>query len=164
MENTLKRRIVIVDKPNAPQSALRIGHVGLQRNSPDYAPVLVMNDILGGLFSSRINLNLREAHGYTYGAFSFFQFRRGTGPFVIGSMIRTDVTAPAVKEVFNEVEKIRARAGDAGRAGDGEGVECARADGGFRDHDARRRAPSRTCSSTACRRTTTARCRPRSRE
>jgi zinc protease len=108
VENTLKRRIVIVDKPNSPQSALRIGHVGLQRNSPDYAPALVMNDILGGLFSSRINLNLREAHGYTYGAFSFFQFRRGTGPFVIGSMIRTDVTAPAVKEVFNEVDKIRA--------------------------------------------------------
>ncbi|MGA1998766.1 MAG: pitrilysin family protein [Terriglobales bacterium] len=106
--NTLSRRIVIVDKPNAPQSALRIGHVGLQRNSPDYAPVLVMNDILGGLFSSRINLNLREAHGYTYGAFSTYQFRRGTGPFIIGSMIRTDVTAPAVKEVFNEVEKIRA--------------------------------------------------------
>ncbi len=108
VENTLKRRIVIVDKPNSPQSALRIGQVGLQRNSPDYAPVLVMNDILGGLFSSRINLNLREAHGYTYGAFSFFQFRRGTGPFVIGSMIRTDVTAPAVKEVFNEVDKMRA--------------------------------------------------------
>jgi zinc protease len=106
--NTLKRRIVIVDKPNAPQSALRIGHVGLQRNSPDYAPVLVMNDILGGLFSSRINLNLREVHGYTYGAGSFFQFRRGTGPFVIGSMIRTDVTAPAVKEVFNEIDKMRA--------------------------------------------------------
>ncbi len=107
VENTLKRRIVIVDKPNSPQSALRIGQVGLQRNSPDYAPVLVMNDILGGLFSSRINLNLREAHGYTYGAFSFFQFRRGTGPFVIGSMIRTDVTAPAVREVFNEVTKFR---------------------------------------------------------
>jgi len=106
--NTLRRRIVIVDKPNAPQSALRIGHVGLQRNSPDYAPVLVMNDILGGLFSSRINLNLREAHGYTYGAFSTYVFRRGTGPFVIGSMIRTDVTAPAVKEVFHELEKIRA--------------------------------------------------------
>jgi len=107
VENTATRRIVIVDKPNAPQSALRIGQVGLQRNSPDYAPALVMNDILGGLFSSRINLNLREAHGYTYGAFSFFNFRRGTGPFVIGSMIRTDVTAPAVKEVFNEVQKFR---------------------------------------------------------
>ncbi len=108
VESTSPRRIVIVDKPNAPQSALRIGQVGLQRTSPDYAPALVMNDILGGLFSSRINLNLREAHGYTYGAYSYFSFRRGTGPFVIGSMIRTDVTAPAVKEVFNEVDRMRA--------------------------------------------------------
>ncbi len=107
VENSGSRRIVIVDKPNAPQSALRVGEVGLQRNSPDYAPALVMNDILGGLFSSRINLNLREAHGYTYGAFSGYQFRRGTGPFFIGSMIRTDVTAPAVKEVFNELDKMR---------------------------------------------------------
>jgi zinc protease len=107
VENTLKRRIVIVDKPNAPQSAVRIGHVGLQRNNPDYPAVSVMNDILGGLFSSRINLNLREAHGYTYGAFSTFLFRRGTGPFVVGSMIRTDVTAAAVKEVFNELAKMR---------------------------------------------------------
>ena len=106
-ENTLSRRVFIVDKPNAPQSALRIGQVGLQRNNPDYAPALVMNDILGGLFSSRINLNLREAHGYTYGAFSTFLFRRGTGPFVVGSMIRTDVTAPAVKEVFNELQKMQ---------------------------------------------------------
>jgi zinc protease len=96
-----------VDKPNAPQSALRMGQVGLQRNNPDYPAASVMNDILGGLFSSRINLNLREAHGYTYGAFSTFLFRRGTGPFVVGSMIRTDVTAPAVKEVFNELQKMR---------------------------------------------------------
>ncbi len=110
VSNTLARRIAIVDMPNAPQSSVRIGHVGLQRNNPDYAPVLVMNDVLGGLFSSRINLNLREAHGYTYGASSIFQFRRGTGPFVVGSMIRTDVTASAVKEVFNELEKMRTSA------------------------------------------------------
>jgi zinc protease len=108
VENTVTRRVVIVDKPHAPQSAVHIGQVGLERRNPDYAAVSVMNDILGGLFSSRINLNLREAHGYTYGAFSYYQFRRGTGPFTIGSMIRTDVTAPAVKEVFHEVEKMRA--------------------------------------------------------
>jgi zinc protease len=105
--NTLTRRVVIVDKPNAPQSALRIGQVGLARSHPDYVPLTVMNDILGGMFSSRINMNLREVHGYTYGAFSQFQFRRGTGPFVVGSMIRTDVTAPAVKEVFAELERMR---------------------------------------------------------
>jgi zinc protease len=105
--STLARRVVIVDKPNAPQSAVRIGQVGLQRSHPDFVPVTVMNDILGGMFSSRINMNLREVHGYTYGAFTQFQFRRGTGPFVVGSMIRTDVTAPAVKEVFAELNRMR---------------------------------------------------------
>jgi zinc protease len=108
VETGQTRRIVIVDKPGAPQSALSIGQVGLERNNPDYVPARLMNEILGGLFSSRINLNLREVHGYTYGARSSFSFRRGKGPFVIRSMVRTDVTAPAVKEVFNEIEKMRA--------------------------------------------------------
>ncbi len=110
VSSTLTRRIVIIDKPGAPQSALRVGQVGLPRNHPDYVPVTIMNDILGGLFSSRINLNLREAHGYTYGAFSQFAFRRGPGPFLVGSMIRTDVTAPAVQEVFTELGKMRTSA------------------------------------------------------
>ncbi len=107
VSNTGIRRVVIVDKPNAPQSALRVGQIGLQRSNPDYVPVTIMNDILGGMFSSRINLNLRETHGYTYGAFSSFDWRRGTGPFMVGSMIRTDVTAPAVKEVFHELDRMR---------------------------------------------------------
>jgi len=102
-----ERRIVIVDKPGAPQSVLRIGQIGIDRKSPDYVPVTVMNEILGGLFSSRINLNLREAHGYTYGAFSQFAPRRAQGPFIVGSMVRTDATAPAVGEVFKELEKMR---------------------------------------------------------
>ncbi|HEU5451221.1 MAG TPA: insulinase family protein, partial [Terriglobales bacterium] len=108
IEGELARKVVIVDKPGSPQSVLRIGEVGLQRNNPDFPSVQVMNEILGGLFSSRINLNLREAHGYTYGAFSTFSYRRGKGPFFVGSMVRTDVTAPAVKEVFNELDKMRA--------------------------------------------------------
>ena len=103
----LTRRIVIVDKPGSPQSVLRIGQAALSRNDPDYVPVMVMNDILGGLFSSRINLNLREAHGYTYGAFSTFHFRRGPGPFLVGSMVRTDATAPSVKEIFHELDRMR---------------------------------------------------------
>ncbi len=101
------RRVVIVDKPASPQSVLRIGQVGLARNNPDYAPVTIMNSILGGLFSSRINLNLREAHGYTYGAFSVFVFRRGPGPFFVGTMVRTDATAPSVKEILGELDKMR---------------------------------------------------------
>ena len=69
-------------RADAPQSELRVGHVGLPRRHPDYFDAMVMNAVLGGLFSSRINLNLREAHGYTYGAFSAFEWRRGAGPFV----------------------------------------------------------------------------------
>ncbi len=96
-----------MDKPGAPQTALRIGHAGISRSNPDYLPVEVMATELGGLFSSRINLNLREQHGYTYGAFAIFQYRRGPGPFLTGSSVRADVTAPAVHEIFNELEKMR---------------------------------------------------------
>ena len=66
-----------------------------------------MNETLGGLFSSRINLNLREQHGYTYGASSQFVFRRSAGPFVVASGVRTDVTAPAVAEIFKELRRMR---------------------------------------------------------
>ena len=62
-----------------------------------------MNTALGGLFSSRINMNLREQHGYSYGAYSAFVFRRGAGPFLVSGGVRTDVTAPAVTEVFKEI-------------------------------------------------------------
>ncbi|MDT5060635.1 MAG: zinc protease [Acidobacteriota bacterium] len=102
------RRIVVVDKPGAPQTALRIGHVGVARSTSDYVPLEVMNLGLGGLFSSRINMNLREKNGYTYGAFSTFDFRRGQGPFYAGSGVRTNVTAPAIREVFNELDRMRA--------------------------------------------------------
>ena len=104
-----KRRIVIVDKPGSPQTTLRIGQIGLARSHPDYVPVAVMNATLGGLFSSRINMNLREQHGYTYGASSGFLFRRGRGPFLVGTSVRTDVTAAAVLEIFHEIERMRAR-------------------------------------------------------
>ncbi len=107
VETRSGRRIVIVDKPDIPQTVLRIGHVGVARTHPDYVPLDVMNTILGGLFSSRINLNLREKHGYTYGASSTFVFRRGPGPFLIGSAVRTDATAPSVAEIFREMERMR---------------------------------------------------------
>ena len=82
------RAVHIVAKADAPQSELRIGHVGIPRNHPDYFPVNVMNAMLGGLFNSRINLNLREAHGYTYGAFSVFDWRRQAGPFVVSTAVK----------------------------------------------------------------------------
>jgi zinc protease len=76
------------------------------RSSPDYVPVRVMNTILGGMFASRINMNLREEHGYTYGANSQFPFWRSGGPFSVATGVRTDVTAPAVHEVMLELKEM----------------------------------------------------------
>jgi len=100
------RQIYIVDKPGAPQSQVRIGWVGVSRSTPDYFPITVMNTILGGSFSSRLNLNLREKHGYTYGAQSQFDMRLGAGPFVAAAGIQTDKTADALKEFFVELNGI----------------------------------------------------------
>jgi len=100
-------RIIIVDKPKSSQTFLRIGHTGLPRAHSDYITVDVMNETLGGLFSSRINRNLREKNGYTYGASSAFVFRRGPGPFVVGTSVHTDATTPAIKEIFGEIERMQ---------------------------------------------------------
>lgn len=97
----------IVAKSDAPQSELRVGHVGCPRGIPDYFDTMVMNAVLGGLFSSRINLNLRERHGYTYGASSAFEWRRGRGPFVVQTAVKSDVTGEAVHEIFTEIERMR---------------------------------------------------------
>ena len=94
-------------RPDAHQSELRIGHVGVPRKHPDYFDLVVMNAILGGLFNSRINLNLREAHAYTYSAFSAFDWRRDAGPLVVSTAVRTDATAEAVVEVMNEIDRMR---------------------------------------------------------
>jgi zinc protease len=102
------RALHIVSKPDAKQSELRIGNVGLPRNHPDYYAAVVTNAVLGGLFSSRINLNLREKHGYTYGAFSHIDWRRQAGPFVVSTAVQSEVTAPAAKEALAEIDRIRA--------------------------------------------------------
>ncbi len=102
-----QQRVHIIDKQDAPQSELRVGHVGLPRKNPDFFPTLVMNAVLGGLFGSRINLNLREARGYTYGASSYYDWRRGRGPFVVSTAVQSEVTAPALREIFLEIERIR---------------------------------------------------------
>ncbi|HKW02554.1 MAG TPA: pitrilysin family protein [Vicinamibacterales bacterium] len=99
-------RLVLVDRPGAEQTQLRVAEIGAPRSVSDYAALNVMNLILGGLFSSRINLNLREAHGYTYGAFSQFIFRKHAGPFWVGSGVRTNVTAPAVAEIMKELKRM----------------------------------------------------------
>jgi predicted Zn-dependent peptidase len=103
-----KREIYLVDKPGAPQSQIRIGAVGVPRSTPDYFPITVLNDILGGAaFSSRLNLNLREKHGYSYGASSTFDMRQDAGPFAAFAGVQTDKTADALGEFFNELNAIQ---------------------------------------------------------
>jgi Predicted Zn-dependent peptidases len=102
-----ERSVQIVSKPDAAQSELRIGHAGVPRIHPDYFPIVVMNAVLGGLFSSRINLNLREAHGYTYGASSYFDWRRQAGPFVISTAVQSEVTGAAISETLKEIDRMR---------------------------------------------------------
>lgn len=99
--------IYIIDRPNAAQSVVSIGQVGVDRTNPDYFSIQVMNAILGGGITSRISMNLREDKGYTYGANSGFQFRRGPGPFRAGGDIQTAVTKEAVIEFMKELNGIR---------------------------------------------------------
>jgi predicted Zn-dependent peptidase len=101
------RTVTIVDKPGAPQSVIQIGAVGVPRSTPDYFALEVLNTALGGSFTSRLNQNLREEHGYTYGARSGFDMRRAAGPFSAAASVQTDKTAEAVGEFFKELNGIR---------------------------------------------------------
>lgn len=96
----------VVSRPGAAQSELRIGHVCAPRSTPDYHVLLILNTILGGDFVSRLNLNLREAKGYTYGVRTGFNLRRGIGPFVMQTSVGTDVTGPAIQEALAEIRGI----------------------------------------------------------
>ena len=100
-------RVHIVHKADAPQSELRVGHVAVRRSHEDYFPLVVMNAILGGLFSSRLNLNLREEHAFTYGAHSAFDWRRAASPFEISTAVETAVTADALREIMTEFTRMR---------------------------------------------------------
>lgn len=101
------RRVHIVNKADAPQSELRVGHGGVPRGHADYFAIVVMNALLGGLFSSRINLNLRERNAYTYGARSAFEWRRGAGPFMVSTAVKTEVSQAATREILLEITKMR---------------------------------------------------------
>jgi zinc protease len=99
--------VYLVDRANAVQSELRIGHVGVARHHPDYYALLVLNGIIAGVFTSRLNLSLREKHGFTYGVRSTFIFRRAPGPFVIQTAVASDVTARAVAETLRELRELQ---------------------------------------------------------
>jgi zinc protease len=98
--------VVIVDKPGAPQTALLAFGVGVPANSPDLQTLQVMNYVLGGSFASRINMNLREVHGYTYGARSTYDNYRSGGLFVAGGLVKTDVTGPAATQLMYEIKRF----------------------------------------------------------
>jgi zinc protease len=100
-------RVVLVDTPGAAQSQVRVGNVGVARSTPDYFALETLNTVLGGSFTSRLNMNLREVHGYAYGASSAFVMRRSTGPFLAAANVQTDKTAEAVREMLNELDAIR---------------------------------------------------------
>lgn len=99
-------RIVLVDRPGAAQSEIRVGHIGPSRDTPDYFPLTLLNAVLGGAFTSRLNLALREERGYTYGAASRFDFRTGPGPFLAASAVFTGVTDDALAVVAHEIRRI----------------------------------------------------------
>lgn len=101
------RQIYLVDKPGAAQSQIRIGWVGVPRSTPDYYPLDVLNTVLGGSFSSRLNMNLRETHGYSYGAGSSFDMRLSAGPFVASAGVQSDKTVESLQEFFKELTAIR---------------------------------------------------------
>jgi len=106
-ESETKTGIFMVDKPKAAQSQIRIGSVGVSRSTPDYFAVEVMNMILGGNFNSRLNWNLREQKGYTYGARSGFAYRKEAGPFSASGGFRSNVTDSCVIEILKEIKKIK---------------------------------------------------------
>jgi predicted Zn-dependent peptidase len=99
-------RLAIVSRPGAAQSELRIGHACAPRSTPDYHVLLILNTILGGDFVSRLNLNLREQKGFTYGVRTGFNLRRGIGPFAMQTSVGTDVTGPALSEAWKEIRDI----------------------------------------------------------
>jgi len=99
-------RLLLLDRPGAPQAVVRVGHVGTHRLDPDHSDLLVWNQILGGQFTSRLNAKLREEKGFTYGVRSHFDFRRGAGPFVISSSLQADRLGEAIADLRTEVESL----------------------------------------------------------
>ncbi len=99
--------VVVVDRPGGAQTALRVGHLGVPRSHPDFLALTVMSTLLGGKFTSRLNLNLREEHGFTYGAYSLVTGRHGPGPILVTTDVATPEAGAATEEIFTELRRIR---------------------------------------------------------
>ncbi len=106
-DTTRGARLALVPRDGAAQSELRIGHLSTTRDTPDYPGLLLLNAVLGGQFVSRINLKLREEKGYTYGARTGFDWRRGVSPFSLQASVHTAATADAIQDSLHEIEAIR---------------------------------------------------------
>ncbi|MDP2305824.1 MAG: pitrilysin family protein [Pseudomonadota bacterium] len=98
-----KTRVVFVEQPGAVQSVIRLGTVGPNRTSPDFMAANTAGTLLAGMFSSRVNMNLREEKGWSYGAYGGFSETRDHGTFTVGSSVQADKTAPAVVELLKEL-------------------------------------------------------------
>ncbi len=101
------RHIYLVDRPGSVQSSIHLGNVAIKKTDPDYFPMLVTNEILGGATQARLFLNIREQKGYTYGAYSEMAARREPGSFSAEAEVRTEVTAPSLEEFLYELDRIR---------------------------------------------------------
>ncbi|HMI54862.1 MAG TPA: pitrilysin family protein, partial [Gemmatimonadaceae bacterium] len=99
-------RVILVDRPGSVQSSIVVGQPGFRATDPDYLTMVALNHVLGGGFSSRVNMNLREKHGYTYGAFSGLDLRPGAGAFRINSDVRTNATDSALVEAISEYRRV----------------------------------------------------------
>ena len=99
-------RVILVDRPGSVQSTIIVGQPGFQATDPDYIPMLALNHVFGGAVSSRLNNNLREKHGYTYGAFSGLDLRPGAGTFAMSSEVRTNATDSALVEAISEYKRL----------------------------------------------------------
>jgi zinc protease len=96
----------VVHRPGSVQSEIRVGHVGAERTTPDFFPLSIASIVLGGSFTSRLNLNLRERHGFTYGVRSHYSFRSRPGPFQVSTAVGNESTAAAVREIVHELEQF----------------------------------------------------------
>jgi zinc protease len=101
-----ERRLILLDRPGAPQAVVRAGHLGLARSDSDFDHIVVLNQILGGQFSSRLNAKLREERGFTYGIRSHFDCRRQPGPFSITTAVQADRLADALDDIHHELEAL----------------------------------------------------------
>ena len=99
--------IYLIHKEGAVQTEIRLGHISSERNSPDYFSKMLLNTVLGGQFTSRINLNLRENKGYTYGAFSRFNYYKDAAYFYVSTSVNAENTGNALREIFKELNGVK---------------------------------------------------------